>query len=255
MPLSPCQHAGSRGMRPARPAVRGAMAGRPSAAYHAAPVSGRSPPRAAATPAVSRAACVGKDTDRIVAQTLLERVGTGDAEAVRECIDRFSGLIWALARRSGMAGSEAEDAVQDIFIEIWRSAGRYRPDIASETAFIATIARRRLIDARRRSARRPAAQALQDESPGPPISDRTEVRQEAERAAAALSALSPEQQRVLRLSVFEGLSHEKIATATGLPLGTVKTHARRGLIRIRSMLGAGGTTPGEPGTGAREVAL
>lgn len=170
--------------------------------------------------------------------TLLERIGAGDAEAVRECIDRFSGLIWSLARRAGMAGVQAEDAVQEIFIEIWKSAGRYRPEIASETAFIATIARRRLIDARRKATRRPPPHALGDDVAGASISDRAEVTQEAARAARALERLSDEQQRVLRLSVFEGLSHEKIASATGLPLGTVKTHARRGLIRIRTMLGA-----------------
>ena len=84
-------------------------------------------------------------------QTVLERVGAGEAEAVRECIDRFSGLIWSLARRAGLNGAEAEDSVQEIFVEIWKSAGRYRPEIASETAFVATIARRRLIDARRRT--------------------------------------------------------------------------------------------------------
>lgn len=180
-----------------------------------------------------------------VPQTLLERVGAGDADAVRECIDRFSGLIWALARRAGLTPGQAEDTVQEIFIEIWKCAARYRPEIASETAFIATIARRRLIDARRRATRRAAPQALGEETPARPISDRAEVNQEAANAAAALSTLSPEQQRVLRLSVFEGLSHERIATATGLPLGTVKTHARRGLIRIRAML-APQSLPGDP---------
>lgn len=192
-------------------------------------------------------------------QTVLERVGAGEAEAVRECIDRFSGLIWSLARRAGLNGAEAEDSVQEIFVEIWKSAGRYRPEIASETAFVATIARRRLIDARRRTTRRPTPQVLGEEMAGRPISDRAEVNQEAARAAKALLQLSSEQQRVLRLSVLEGLSHEKIATATGLPLGTVKTHARRGLLRIRAMLGTtgegGGTgaalvTDGGGGTGA-----
>lgn len=196
---------------------------------------------------LDEAPCVevsGREPRMAASLTLLERIGGGDAGAVRECIDRFSGLIWSLARRAGLNGAEAEDAVQEIFVEIWRSAGRYRPDIASETAFVATIARRRLIDARRRIGRRPVTQALGEDGAaapaGAPISDRSEVNQEAARAAEALRQLSNEQQRVLRLSVFEGLSHEKIATATGLPLGTVKTHARRGLIRIRAMLEAGG---------------
>lgn len=227
------------------------VAGRRSTAYHAIAPRGAVSVEATSRPQDLSAAT----TERIerVPQTLLERVGSGDSAAVRECIDRFSGLIWSLARRAGMNASEAEDSVQEIFVEIWKSAGRYRPEIASETAFVATIARRRLIDARRRTSRRPAGQALgEHDTPAPPISDRAEVTQEASRAARALEQLSAEQRRVLRLSVFEGLSHEKIATATGLPLGTVKTHARRGLIRIRAMLGAEG--PPEIERGSKEVA-
>jgi RNA polymerase sigma-70 factor (ECF subfamily) len=173
-----------------------------------------------------------------VGKTILERVGAGDPQAVRDCIDRYSGLLWSLARRAGLGPAESEDAVQEILVELWRCAGRYRPEIASETAFVAAIARRRLIDARRKTSRRPEAQALgEDSAAAPPLPDHADARQEAHRASQALQTLSAEQQRVLRLSVLEGLSHEKIATATGLPLGTVKTHARRGLIRIRALLG------------------
>lgn len=168
--------------------------------------------------------------------TLLQRVAKGDEVAVRECIDKFGGLIWSLARR--MVPREAEDAVQEIFVEIWKNAYRYDPAVASETAFVAMIARRRLIDRRRRIERRPDEVMLSDDSPEadkglPPAS---EVSEEARRAAAALNQLSTEQQRVLRLSIYRGLSHERIATVTGLPLGTVKTHARRGLMRIRDLL-------------------
>ena len=221
------------------------VAGRLVSAYSSLLSNGSVPsgtesiPRRRPAPTQGAPACSSrKEPRRAVPETLLERVGGGDAAAVRECLDRFSGLIWALARRAGLSGAEAEDSVQEIFVEIWKSAGRYRPEIASETAFVATIARRRLIDARRRKTRRPASQVLnEDAATATPISDRAEVTQEVDRATRALERLSSEQQRVLRLSVFEGLSHEKIATATGLPLGTVKTHARRGLIKIRAMLG------------------
>jgi RNA polymerase sigma-70 factor (ECF subfamily) len=258
-----------RGVARAGESLEASMASRFAMAYHGLLYLGRGASEAASSRVVEPAATWAeahafKERTVRVTQTLLERVGGGDAEAVRECIDRFSGLIWSLARRAGLMGAEAEDSVQEIFVEIWKSAGRYRPEIASETAFVATIARRRLIDARRRSTRRPAPQALGEETAGRPISDRAEVMQEAARAAKALEQLSAEQQRVLRMSVFEGLSHEKIATATGLPLGTVKTHARRGLIRIRAMLGvtgdgAGGTSAAEgqdadPRSESKEVA-
>jgi RNA polymerase sigma factor (sigma-70 family) len=170
------------------------------------------------------------------APTLLQRVAQGDEGAVRDCIDRFGGLVWSLARR--MVPREAEDAVQEIFVEIWKHAYRYDPAVASETAFVAMIARRRLIDRRRRIERRPDEVMLSEDSPEtdkglPPAS---EVSEDAQRAVAALNQLSTEQQRVLRLSIYRGLSHERIATVTGLPLGTVKTHARRGLMRIRDLL-------------------
>jgi RNA polymerase sigma factor (sigma-70 family) len=97
-----------------------------------------------------------------------------------------------------------------------------------------------LIDRRRRVGRQPFKQQLTEAEPAnEPLSPRSEIGEEAAKAAKAFESLSPEQQRVLRLSVYEGLSHELIARSTGLPLGTVKTHARRGLIRLRELLNEG----------------
>lgn len=193
----------------------------------------------------------------VVTDLLLPRVALGDPAAIRSCIDRFGGLVWSLARRMTYNDAEAEDAVQEIFIEIWQSAYRYDVNVASETAFIAMIARRRLIDRRRKADRRPDEQMLPDGvfSEPPRVETTPETVEEAGLASRAMEKLSPEQQRVLRLSIFHGLSHEKIARSTGLPLGTVKTHARRGLIRIRELLeaekpGAGGASTAGSGNGA-----
>lgn len=178
----------------------------------------------------------GSDTPGI-----LQRVAGGDAAAVRECLDRFGGLVWSLARRLTPTASEAEDAVQEIFIDVWKSSGRYDPSIASETAFVAMIARRRLIDRQRRAGRRPNEEQVPEgaasevSAPG----DRATVGDDVQRVSRAFDQLSDEQQRVLRLSIHQGLSHEKISRATGLPLGTVKTHARRGLIKLRELLATG----------------
>lgn len=171
---------------------------------------------------------------------VLQRVAAGDANAVRECIDRFGGLVWSLARRMTYSEAEADDAVQEIFVEVWKNAGRYDLNVASETAFVAMIARRRLIDRRRKRDRQLDRQSLPETSPAAPETDpdRTSTIEEARRAAEAIGLLSSEQQRVLRLSIFQGLSHEKIATSTGLPMGTVKTHARRGLMKLREILGS-----------------
>lgn len=162
---------------------------------------------------------------------------------MRECIARFGGLVWSLARRMGLPQSECEDAVQEIFAAIWKSAHKYDPAIASETAFVAMIARRRLIDRRRKLGRTEPAMPITDATPMPAsATPDPSLPEEARRAAALLTQLSPDQQRVLTLNVYHGLSHESIARSTGLPLGTVKTHARRGLIRLRDLMSSGGTT-------------
>lgn len=173
-------------------------------------------------------------------ENLLPRVASGDPSAVEACLDRFGGLVWSLARRMCPGRDEAEDAVQEIFIEVWRNAGRYDPSLASEATFIAMIARRRLIDRRRRAARRPQENTIVEDSLQSSMDSLVDapaaLSEEAVIAREALAELSDEQQRVLQLSIFFGQSHERIARTTGLPLGTVKTHARRGLIRIRDIL-------------------
>ena len=173
---------------------------------------------------------------------LLPRVAQGDQSAVQALMDRYSGLVWSLARRLASSDPDAEDAVHEIFVDLWRSAARFDASVASEVTFVAMIARRRLIDRRRRMARQPRMEVIQDDSGAASHEshgqDTQAMGEEARVAAKAMGELAPEQQRVLRLSIFHGLSHERIAVATGLPLGTVKTHARRGLIRLRESLEA-----------------
>lgn len=165
---------------------------------------------------------------------LLGRVAAGDAVAIRECLARYGNLVWSIARRFEPA--DAEDAVQEIFLDLWKSAGRFDPAVASETAFVAVIARRRLIDRRRARMRRPAAVDHVPESIADP-GTAPDTCAEATQAARALDQLRPEQRQVLVLSTVGGLSHGEIAERTGMPLGTVKAHARRGLLSIRAALG------------------
>lgn len=165
----------------------------------------------------------------------------GDTAAVAACVDQFGGLIWSLARRLLNSPSEAEDAVQEVFIEVWKSARTFDPALGSETTFVATIARRRLIDRRRRASRRPPGDPVPVEDL--PIASRTEtpkveLQDEALRAAGALEQLQPEQRRVLELAVCQGWPHQLIADRLEMPLGTVKTHVRRGLIKVREALQA-----------------
>lgn len=176
-----------------------------------------------------------------VTDCVLPRIAAGEPAAVADCIARYGGLVWSLARRFLGNPADAEDAVQDVFIELWKNAARYDPARSSEPTYITMIARRRLIDRKRKAGRTPALQPLPDEPPGVRGTDRIEVEDEAAKAAAVLGELRDDERRVIQMAVYQGLTHEEIAAATGLPVGTVKTHIRRGLIRVRERLASGGS--------------
>jgi RNA polymerase sigma-70 factor (ECF subfamily) len=177
-------------------------------------------------------------------ETLLGAVAAGDARAVELLVDRYSPLVWSIVRRQ-VDHATAEDIVQDVFLQVWRGADRFDPEKGSEATFITTIARRRLIDRRRRRGARPPTEELGEqlaEQPPETVESALELRDEAEAARRALASLRPAQRRVLEMNLIEGRSHGEIAEATALPLGTVKSHARRGLERLRELLGEGGAT-------------
>lgn len=174
-------------------------------------------------------------------EPLLHKVAAGDAAAVKQLTRQYAGLVYALARRMCLSQNEVEDAVQDVFIALWQSSARYNPAIAGEDTFIAMVARRRLIDRRRKAVRRSVEQATEDFSympgdDGHEPGTKADLSDDARLAFELLNTLRPEQQQVLRLAVGQGYSHEQISALLGLPLGTVKTHVRRGLISLRESM-------------------
>jgi RNA polymerase sigma factor (sigma-70 family) len=172
-------------------------------------------------------------------ESVLSRIAAGDPAAVDECLARYGGLVWSLARRWFKNSADAEDLTQEIFVDVWQSAKRFDPEVASEVVFITMIARRRMIDRLRRSSVKMdtvSVEASAIEVEAMPAQDRVELADEASKASRCLEKLSKEQQKILTMSVHQGASHSLISQALGMPLGTVKSFARRGLIQLRDCM-------------------
>jgi len=171
-------------------------------------------------------------------EPLLPTVASGDRLAVSRCIRRYGPLVWSIARRLSPTPSDAEDAVQEIFLDIWRNAARFDRTRGSEKVFVTMLARRTLIDRLRSFRPRLRAETAIDEESEceGPSTGRAERAAEVEEARQLLARLPLPQQRVIALSLVHGMSHAEISESTGLPLGTVKTMLRRGIVRVRELL-------------------
>ncbi len=175
----------------------------------------------------------------VVKTPVLPDVARGNPEAMAECLNRYGGLVWAMACRRCRSRADAEDVVQDIFLQLWKSAERFNAERSAEVTFVSMIARRRLIDYQRRQPRHDMEPLPADPvDPGSTRVDSLEFHDEVQRARQLLNQLRPDEKDILQLSIERGLSHSEIAERTKLPLGTIKSHARRGLIRLREMLGS-----------------
>lgn len=181
---------------------------------------------------------------------LLPRIAVGDELAVRECVERYGALIWSLVRRWSPDARDAEDAVQEVFVDLWRSAARCEITRATEAGWVAIVTRRRLIDRLRRRQRAVELEPLPDDFDLADDTQTDEARDDrVERARAALQALPEAQRTVLELALLHGRTHDEIAKATNTPLGTVKSHIRRGVQRARALL-----QPGDASQKASDVA-
>ena len=183
---------------------------------------------------------------------LIAAVAAGDAAALDLLYRRYRPLAFSVACKLLRDRAAAEDVVHDAFLSVWRAAASYQPGRGSPRAWLLTIVRNSAIDSlrARELARRPRTTfaCLQAHAPvDEDISVTVATAAEARRLGAALTALPPEQRSAIELAFFAGLTHDQIATLTGVPLGTVKGRVRLGLRRLRRDLAdLGLSSPGTP---------
>jgi RNA polymerase sigma-70 factor, ECF subfamily len=172
--------------------------------------------------------------------TLVIRLGSGDREAVAELYDRYASRVLGLAYRILQDTSDAEDVVQEVFSQAWRTAPNYEPGRGTVAGWLLMIARTRAIDRlrARRSRGGPPSDLPLDEIPGvaAAVSDQLIADEQAARVRAAVTTLPVEQRLALELAYFEGLSQSEIAARLSQPLGTVKTRIRTALSTLRRSL-------------------
>lgn len=164
-----------------------------------------------------------------------------DTSALASILDRHGDAAFSLAYRMCGRRALAEDVVQEAFISLWRSAGRYQAARGSVRNWLLRIVHNRAVDALRSSAAREGAlvgdDGLAERMPTAERTDEAVERQErAEAAREALASLPPEQRRVIELAYFSGFTHMEIAQMLQLPVGTVKGRMRLGLSKLRTSL-------------------
>lgn len=179
-------------------------------------------------------------------EALVHLIERAQPEALSELYDRYSRLVFSLARHMVGESELAEEITQDVFFRVWEKAYSYRPDQGKVATWLSSIARNRSIDLIRQLNVRPEGHSVGWEELLPaslPASDghlpeeATVQSIEAQRVRAALASLPEEQQRALALAYFRGFSHREIAEYLGEPLGTIKTRIRMAMQRLRGLLG------------------
>ena len=166
---------------------------------------------------------------------LIERIADGDRPAFEELYRRYSRTVLGLAlRRLGDRG-RAEDAAQDAFVAIWRSARTYNRGRGKGAPWLYAVARNAITDGLRRTPE-PTAELQDGPGGGPDPSDRAEAAWTAWRVHRALEVLPPHERPVIELAYWRGLSQSEIAQSLDIPLGTVKTRTRSALSRLADAL-------------------
>ncbi len=179
-----------------------------------------------------------RDLAHLSDEAIVALVARGDEVALGELYDRFGRIAYGLALRVLRDDRLAEDAVQDAFLTVWRSATRFVPERSAARTWILTLVHRRAVDLVRREERRRTETLEQaTEQPSADSTDElTWLRLERERVQTALRALPDQQREALELAYYGGFTQSELADRLGLPIGTIKSRMFNGLARLRDLL-------------------
>jgi RNA polymerase sigma-70 factor, ECF subfamily len=180
-------------------------------------------------------------TEPVEVDALVRRAQRGDRAAFTELFRRHRGDVSRLVFRMLGPTADAEDVVQEVFLQAWRQADRYEPERSTPRGWLLMLARSRALDRLRRrdSQRRREEEAAAEEDAlavRPVGTERLEAFEQRSRVHHALGVLSPEQRRCIELAFFEGLTHTQIAERLSAPLGTVKSRILLGMNKLRQAL-------------------
>jgi RNA polymerase sigma-70 factor, ECF subfamily len=171
---------------------------------------------------------------------LLGLVARGDEAAFEQLYDRIASRVFGMIRRILRDPAQAEEVTQEVLVEVWRTAARFDPERGSASTWVLTLAHRRAVDRVRSveaASDRDERVALLERSPAyDGVTEAVEVQLECEQVRQALGALTELQSEAIRLAFYGGYTHREVAELLDVPLGTVKTRLRDGLIRLRDTL-------------------
>ena len=168
--------------------------------------------------------------------SILKLIAKGEDRAFNLLIEKYGNLVWSIGRKFLYKESDVEDAVQEVFIAIWKAAEKFDHTKASEVTFISMIARRRFIDYLRKVSKHRNLQSI-DEDNGKELFKESILNESTDLQLIkdAIGTLEIEDQELLKLSIYQGYSHSEIAKLLNIPLGTVKTRIRRNLIKLKGL--------------------
>ena len=169
--------------------------------------------------------------------SILARIASGESGSFELLIEKYGNLVWSIGKKFLYRQSDLEDAVQEVFIAIWKSADKYDASKAKEITFVSMIARRRFIDHLRKISKHKNLESIDDENSGHQLYKESLLNESTDLQLVknAIQSLDIDDQELLNLSVYQGYSHSEISKLLNIPLGTVKTRIRRNLIKLKEI--------------------